>query len=236
MALERTFKNYTGGKAGDGTYQKIISCIPACDVWVDAFAGGFGVTANLSLPDLTIINDIDVDVYAELQRVARGAAVIPLNLDYFRLWNLVRLLSLSRRVCVYFDPPYLLGTRSDQREYYKHDWGDGDHAIFYSFLANRSESGVNILFSHYPCDFYDRLHMNFGWRYIDFNSMTRGGVRVERLYMNFAEPLELQDIRYAGDDFTDRQRIKRKADRWIKKLKSMPAAERQYILSMLPAK
>lgn len=51
--------------------------------------------------------------------------------------------------------------------------------------------------------------------------------------MNYPEPLELHDYRYLGRDFRERERIKRKKQRWKQKLSTMPALERYAILSEL---
>jgi hypothetical protein len=51
--------------------------------------------------------------------------------------------------------------------------------------------------------------------------------------MNYPEPFELHDYSYLGDNFRERERIKRKKARWTERLKSMPALERFAILSVL---
>jgi DNA adenine methylase len=43
----------------------------------------------------------------------------------------------------------------------------------------------------------------------------------------------LHDYRYLGDDFRERERIKRKTKRWTAKLQSMPILERQALLSAI---
>jgi len=70
------------------------------------------------------------------------------------------------------------------------------------------------------------------WRTIEFQSMTRGGVRTEKLWMNY-EPEAAHWATFAGKNFTDRQRIKRKADRWAENYKKLSAQERLAILATL---
>ena len=41
--------------------------------------------------------------------------------------------------------------------------------------------------------------------------------------------------RYAGKDFTDRQRIKRKAESWARRYRAMPRGERLAVLAGLMA-
>lgn len=63
--------------------------------------------------------------------------------------------------------------------------------------------------------------------------MTRTGVRKESLYMNFPQPVLLQCYNHVGDNFTDRQRIKRKVTRLAKRLEKEPEKERAAILSSI---
>jgi hypothetical protein len=51
--------------------------------------------------------------------------------------------------------------------------------------------------------------------------------------MNYPEPVELHDYRYLGRNFRERERIKRKTQRWERKLRSMPALERHAIFAAM---
>ena len=62
--------------------------------------------------------------------------------------------------------------------------------------------------------------------------LTRGGPRTECLWMNYA-PDAAHWATHAGVDFTDRQRIKRKAARWKRMFSELPAGERIAILAAL---
>ena len=62
--------------------------------------------------------------------------------------------------------------------------------------------------SGYPSALYDaRLE---GWRRLELQVMNQGGVRTEKLWFNFV-PDRVHWASHAGRNFTDRQRIKRKA-------------------------
>ena len=54
------------------------------------------------------------------------------------------------------------------------------------------------------------------------------------LWFNFA-PERLHWARYAGKNFTDRQRIKRKAQSWGRRYAALPAAERLAVLGAMMA-
>jgi hypothetical protein len=70
-----------------------------------------------------------------------------------------------------------------------------------------------------------------GWSYFKTQCMSRGGERTESLWCNFNPDEHLKhQYDYIGHNFTDRQRIKRKSQRWIDNLKNMSSDERYYIL------
>ena len=64
--------------------------------------------------------------------------------------------------------------------------------------------------------------------------MNQAGVRTEKLWFNFT-PERLFWAGFAGKNFTDRQRIKRKADSWARRYRDMPPAERLAVLAGLMA-
>lgn len=68
----------------------------------------------------------------------------------------------------------------------------------------------------------------------DLEAMTRGGrLATEWLWFNYQKPHALHDYRYLGEDFRERERIKRKKQRWVKRLKMMPHLERYALLSAI---
>ena len=227
----KPFQTYNGGKAGNGTYQQIINHIPKCEFFIDAFVGNGGIFFNLKLPEHTVINDIDPGIIDKYNNVAHtdkntyvSQGVRKENLDYGSLIDKYDCTS-SLKTFFYFDPPYLKSTRKSEKNLYKFDWNENDHNLFLS-LAVKVKSDCMI--SHYPCDLYNNSLKD--WRFHDFQSITRNGLRTERIYMNYSKPLILQDYKYLGKDFIDRQRIKRKVKRFIAKLDNMQADERTAIL------
>jgi len=72
------------------------------------------------------------------------------------------------------------------------------------------------------------------WRSVSFQAMTRGGhTATEWLWYNYKEPIALHDYRYLGADFRQRERIKRKKQRWVKRLHTMPILERRALLAAI---
>lgn len=87
-----------------------------------------------------------------------------------------------------------------------------------------------MILSGYPSQLYDdRLT---GWRSKEFQAMTRGGVRTEKIWMNYPEG-RAYTHKFAGKDYNDRHRIKRKVERWRAKYAALPPAERLAIMVAL---
>ena len=71
------------------------------------------------------------------------------------------------------------------------------------------------------------------WHTVDFQSMTRGGVRTETVWMNFNPPAVPSELTFLGENYRERERIKRKKSRWAEKLKKLPMAEQAAIMEVL---
>ncbi|TYF43049.1 DNA methylase, partial [Enterobacter hormaechei] len=63
---------------------------------------------------------------------------------------------------------------------------------------------VSVILSGYPSDLYDQQLAS--WRSKEFQAMTRGGVRTEKIWMNYAEGRAYSHA-FAGKDYNDRYRI-----------------------------
>src|SRR5437764_83920 len=80
------------------------------------------------------------------------------------------------------------------------------------------------MISGYNCSLYEAMLQH--WHRVDYRVMTRGGPRVESLWCNFTPGERLHDTRFVGDGFRERERIKRRKQRWVSRLVAMPPAER----------
>ena len=129
---------------------------------------------------------------------------------------------------VYSDPPYLRHTRSSRRRY-RFDYEEADHI---ELLEQLKTLPCQVMVSGYPSALYDaRLE---GWRSLELQVMNQGGVRTEKLWFNFV-PDRVHWASHAGRNFTDRQRIKRKAASWGERYGAMPRAERLAVLAAMMA-
>lgn len=129
----------------------------------------------------------------------------------------------------YIYPPYLHGTRSSRKRY-RYEYTDHDHKVLLTLLRELAASGVYVMLSGYPSRLYDDPLPD--WRTLEFQVMSRGGVRTEKLWLSF-DASSSHWATFAGVNFTDRQRIKRKAERWAENYRTLPASERVAILAAL---
>lgn len=224
---------YFGGKGGAGVYQQIINRIPPCDTLVVPFLGNCAVTRHIRRPSHLRLNDADPRIVA-LWRAAQvpDAILSERDWDHFLTSTLIpESVRVMGRVVVYCDPPYLFDSRKGQRDVYHHEMGDeARHRALLTRL--RSFDGtVPVLISHYPHPLYDELLHD--WQRITFTAQTRRGPATEALYFNFPPPTVLHDDQYAGANYREREYVKRKTNRWVKKWNDLAPHEQQHILARI---
>lgn len=237
---------YDGGKGV--TFRHLINQTPPHKTFVSAFAGGCALAMNKRPAERNIIIDRDERVIAAWvdhlaknggaaasSRAAMGAAIV-INVEAAR-WELyvgdavvlLPLLGLDRDAFVYADPPYLFSARLQQRPLYKYEMGnEAEHGRLLGVLKGLE---CRVMLSGYWSDFYDD---NLDWRAVSFSAYDRGhNKRLEYLWMNYDEPVQLHDYSFLGDNFREREVIKRKAARWVNRFNSLGLLERQAIIGRL---
>ena len=222
---------YPGGKSSSGVYQKIINQMPPHDVYIEPFLGG-GSVMKYKRPALSSIG-IDADVQVvENWRDANITGLKVINADalaFLPEWFAATKIAPSR-VLVYMDPPYLGSARASSRPIYTHEMLTEEEHI--ELLEMAKGLPCSVILSGYYSDLYETNLQ--GWRHIEFQTMTRGGFpAMESLWMNYPEPYELHDYRYLGDGYRERERIKRKVNRWRKRLEEMGSLERYALLEAM---
>lgn len=127
---------------------------------------------------------------------------------------------------VYADPPYVMSSRRQQRALYAYEYTDTDHVALLTCLKRLP---CKVMISGYWSELYAGILA--GWHTATFSCQTRGGTpATEWVWMNYPPPLELHDYAHLGDDYRERERIKRKKTRWVNKLRGMDELERRAIL------
>ena len=216
---------FPGGKNGSGVYQKIINQMPPHRTYIEAFAGS-GAVLRLKRPALAnIAIDVDTSSTNKLKCALPGVTVICDDAI-----SVLKDYDYKGDELIYADPPYLGSTRMSKRKIYNHEMmSDDDHL---DLLAVLKSLPCMVMISGYWSELYARELK--GWRSISYQTMTRGGFpATEWLWMNYPEPFELHDYSFLGENFRERERIKRKKARWTERLMSMPALERFAILSVI---
>ena len=213
---------YLGSKLASGAYQAIIAHMPPHDTYIETHLGGGAIMKKKPQSIRSIGIDKDSEALANLQctyDVELHQDDATAFLQSFDFEN-------AGRTLIYADPPYLHSTRTS-RARYKHEYSDQDHI---DLITTLKDLPANVILSGYASSLYDDLLAD--WHTMSFQINTRGGVRTEQLWFNF-EPNAAHWCTYAGKDYTDRQRIKRKAQRWAENYKALPVPEQQAILAAL---
>lgn len=217
---------YPGGKAGAGVYQAIINQIPPHDVYIEPFLGGGAVMLNKApAPAASFGVDKSRSVISSFPRRPHVSLICGDGRRFLETH------SFKGRVFVYCDPPYVRSSRRSARDLYEYEMTDDDHVSLLTVLQGLS---CNVAISGYHSEIY--MDMLADWRLVTFTAQTRRGPATEYLWMNYPEPVALHDYRYLGADYRDRERIKRKAERWADRFENLPEIERRGILSAILAR
>ena len=88
-----------------------------------------------------------------------------------------------------------------------------------------------VMVIHPKCALYDEMFKD--WRKIEIKIRYNRKTSIECLYMNYSDEIDLQCYDKLGSNCWDRQRIKRKGDRFVNKLLNLPMQERNYILDRI---
>jgi len=216
---------YPGGKNGSGVYQQIINRIPPHGVYVEPFLGSGAVLRMKRPAALNIAIDLDPEV------TERAPGTLPPNLT-MKTGDALIFLSktlFSKDTFIYCDPPYLMDSRSCQKRIYTFEFMKGDHVKLLEVVKTLP---CMVMLSGYPNTLYDDA-LSSWWTATYQTTNRRGKLVTEKLWMNYAPPIRLHDYRYLGNNFRERERIKRKKDRWTSRLLSMPDLERSALTAAI---
>jgi site-specific DNA-adenine methylase len=202
--------------------QAIIAMMPPHDTYIESHLGG-GAIMKRKPPALRNIG-IDLDP----QAIASFKCGYPVELINGCAHGFLADYDYQGSELIYSDPPYLMRSRSSGRRY-RFDYDEQDHVELLELLKRLP---CRIMVSGYPSALYDGLLV--GWRTVELQVMNQGGVRTEKLWFNFTVD-RVYWASYAGKNFTDRQRVKRKAANWGKRYQALPRAERLAVLAAMMA-
>jgi site-specific DNA-adenine methylase len=213
---------YFGSKATSGLCQAIIALMPPHGTYIETHLGG-GAIMKRKPPAL---NNIGIDI--DPRALAQFSCDYPVQRVNGCAHRFLAEYAYQGTELIYSDPPYLLHTRTSGRKY-RFDYEEADHIELLTLLKSLP---CNVILSGYPSALYDDLLGQ--WRSLELQVMNQGGVRTEKLWFNFT-PDRVYWASYAGKNFTDRQRVKRKAANWGKRYQALPRAERLAVLAAMMA-
>ncbi len=228
--------NYPGGKNASGVYHTIINQMPPHDTYIEPFVGSGAVLRMKRPARYSIAVDRDAaavqDLIAEIGDTGSGLAssgeAAGAAVNHGDGISFLQKRRWAGNELVYCDPPYLLSTRTSG-PMYRYELTERDHV---ELLGTLKTLPAMVVLSGYESPLY--LEMLEGWRLVQFTAMTRGGgPRTECLWMNFPEPTALHDYRFVGKNFRERERLKRRAQRWAAKFRQMSSMERTVISGAL---
>ncbi len=216
---------YPGGKGAAGVHQAIINNIPPHEVYIETHLGGGNIFERKKPAALSHGIDIDPAVI----QAWRARAVPGLVLHCRDAVDFLEGYDFTGREFVYVDPPYVMDSRRNGAKLYRHEYTDDDHRRLIAALV---QLPCPVMVSGYSSALYDDSPLAT-WRSERFNAMTRRGVATEQIWMNYEAPAALHDLRYLGENFRERERIKRKKARWTAKLAKLDPLERAAIMECL---
>lgn len=251
---------YPGGKGAAGVAQTLINQIPPHAEYIAAFAGFDAIARTKRPADRSVLIDMDRDTLTNLAELLAATWCDQLGslatMQRFELVHADGLAWLAYRFgldrltpapprprvpgqawqpCeaagpfVYLDPPYPMETRSG-RQLYRYEMTPEQHR---QLLAIARALPCPVMVSSYASSSY--CEQLADWRRLDFQAMTRGGVRTESVWMNYPEPARLHDATHVGDDKRERERIRRRVRNWVAGLGRVGLHERQAMLDAIAA-
>ena len=214
---------YAGGKAK--TFHHVINLIPPHDVYIEPFLG-LGSVMRAKLPCRVEIGiDLDSRILHRSDLSARPASLIHGDgIEFLEQYG------FEGHEVVYCDPPYLPVTRKRSRVY-RYDASEADHRRFLELLVTID---ANVLISGYD----NVLYRDFlqSWNTYRFQAKSHNGLRDETIWYNFSRPKKLHDYRYLGQNYRERQTIRRRLERLKSRIRNLSDQELEHVYEWISSK
>jgi len=164
--------------------------------------------------------DIDPDVIEKLSTTEIDLELIHKDaVEYLQSYH------FTGKELVYCDPPYLRETRKKHYPLFKYEYTTEQHIKLLEVIKLLP---CMVMISGYLSQLYTESLK--GWYTHSFQAKTHHHMATEWIWMNYSSPLELHDYRYLGDNYRERERIKKISERWLSRIKGMPVLERKALL------
>lgn len=227
------WSGYPGSKAAAGVAERIAGLLPSHPTYVEAFLGYGAVMRRKRRAAVNIGIDLDPAVIDHWNAAALAGNADAAGVQLICGNAVDRLPTLPAvrdpDAVVYIDAPYLLDARTSGRLLYGCEMTTPEAHT--ALIGVARALPCRVVVSHYPHHLYDSLLAD--WRHIDIPARTRGSTRTERVWLNFPEPTTFHDPFLANVGYRERERVKKRGNRWLARLDRLPPAERQYIIDQL---
>ena len=172
--------------------------------------------------------DIGIEIDPQVIELWYQHGPIDFELIHDDAINYLKSYQFTGKELVYCDPPYLRETRKKSVRLYRYEYTLDQHIELLEVIKSLP---CMVMISGYESALYREFLK--GWHTKFYKVGCQHGIAIEWVWMNYPPPVELHDYRYLGNTFRERERIKKKTKRWVRRLKSMPVLERQALLAAL---
>ena len=211
--------NYPGGKGL--SYQKFINLMPPHDVYIETHLGGGSIIRRKKPAK----NNIGIEINPNVIKMWNDTESFDFDLVHGDAYKFLMEYPFIGNELLYCDPPYLRELRRSHKKIYKYEYTTQQHIDFLDLIKSLP---CLVMISGYHSDLYAKALCD--WNVYTFKATIRKKTSTECVWMNYPTPIQLHDYRYLGDNFRERERLKRKAQRWANRLQSMPVLEQQALM------
>ena len=200
---------YPGGKGL--SFRQLINLMPPHEVYIETHLGG-GSAMRKKRP---AIRNIGIEANPDVVNKWKETEQVDFELIHDDALEYLSGYPFQGNELLYCDPPYLRELRRSQKKIYKYDYTVKQHIDFLEFIKTLP---CMVMISGY----YSELYANAlsDWQTFNFQATIRKKTSTEWIWMNYTHPIQLHDYRYLGDNHRQREQLKRKTQRWQKRLKS----------------
>lgn len=212
---------YPGGKGR--SYQSVINLMPPHDTYIESHVGG-GAVMRFKRPARRNLGcDADPIAIERLSPVAPPGTELVVD----DATNFLSAFEYVGGELVYSDPPFWPAARRRER-CYRHDYGRCDHERLVDVLLGLP---CLVMLSGYRNPVYEERLSD--WHRTDLVLPTHVGMVAESIWTNFLPGELLHDYSYVGDDFREREALKRRRSTNVKRLAAAHSLERNATLADL---
>ena len=212
---------FSGGKGK--SYPHLLNLMPPHQTYIESHLGGGAVMRYKRAAKRQIGIDIDPFVITRWRSMSK----LPCEVVCADAVQYLDGIAVDSKTLIYADPPYVPATRRRSRVY-RYDYTDADHERLIECLRSKP---CMVMLSGYDNELYQRALSR--WNRIAFRAKTHADVREESVWLNFDIPSQLHDSSHYGNDFREREVVKRRRSRLQSRIERLSPIEQHSLLTWL---